>query len=613
MRAREAKIKRARSGSDASGYVPAPMEWQAWFTLALLVAMVVAMARELAGPDVILMGGLVTLAVAGVITPRETFAGFANESMLTIGALFVLAAALRETGALETVFARVLAGTRSESRALLRMLPPVSGISALLNNTTIVAMMTPIVIDWARRRRHSPSRLLMPLDFATVLGGVVTLIGTSTNLTVSALLVGLGMSQLGFFEISPVGLPVCLAGLAYLFVVAPRLLPPRRDPADEFGERRREYTTSMVVQEAGALVGRTIEEAGLRHLPGLFLVEIDRRGRVLTPVASDERLEGGDRLVFVGVVATIVDLQRIRGLVAATEAGEPPPDAPGRRLTEAVVSHGSPLVGESIRDANFRTVYDAAVVAVHRNGERVGGKIGDIALRAGDTLLLQTSPGFLRAHRNSPDFYLVSEIAGSERPDHRRGWIAIAVLVGLVVVETFGWLPLSVAAFAAAGLAVATRCVSAAEARRSVDWPILIVVGAALGIGTAMDRSGLAREIAGAITAPAGAFGPLAALAVVYLATMVLTEVISNNAAAALMLPIALATAAQIGVDARGFAIAVCIAASCGFATPFGYQTHLIVYGPGGYRFKDFVRVGLPLDLLCAAVAIGVIPLFFGF
>jgi di/tricarboxylate transporter len=589
------------------------MDFHAWLTLAVLVAMIAAMAREVAGPDVILMGGLVTLAAAGVLTPAETFAGFANESMLTVGALLVLSTALRDTGALEATFGRIFGRTRSERVALVRMMAPIASISAFLNNTTIVAMMTPVVIDWAHRNRMSPGRFLIPLSYATILGGVVTIIGTSTNLTVAGLMIESGMKPMGFFELAPVGIPVALAGLVYLWWASPRLLPDRREPTEGLGGARREYTAAMVVELRSPLANRTVEDAGLRHLPGLFLVEIDRAGRVITPVGSDEVIQESDRLVFAGVVETIVDLSRIRGLVPAADDERPVSAEAGRRMSEAVISHSSPLVGRSIRDAGFRTRYDAAVIAVHRNGERVAGKIGDIVLRPGDTLLLQTASGFLRVHRNSPDFYLVSELADTENPRYDRAWVALAVLAGLVAIVTLEWLPISVASFVAAGALVATRCISAAQARRSIEWSILIVIAAALGIGTALEKTGVAAMIAAQLTRVVGDLGPLAALALIYFSTMVLTEAISNNAAAAIMFPISVAAAAQLSVDARAFVIAVTIAASCGFATPIGYQTHLIVYGPGGYRFGDFVRVGLPLDVLCGVVAVAVIPYFFPF
>lgn len=584
------------------------MEWQAWFTLAVIGCVLAAMVREIASPDLLLMAGLFTLAAAGILTPEETFAGFANEGMATVAALFILAAALRGTGAIEVVFGRLFGRATREGVGLLRICLPVAGLSAFLNNTPIVAMMTPVVMDWARRGRQSPSRYLIPLDYATILGGNLTLIGTSTNLVVAGLLIQAGFAPMGFFELTPVGIPVCAAGLVYLLLVAPRLLPRRKDLAEQLGERRREYTGAMIVDPQGPLVGRSVEEAGLRHLPGLFVVEIDRGGRVITPVAPDQSLLGDDRLVFAGVVSTILDLQRMRGLVPATHLEEPASVASGRRLVEAVVSHSSPLVGRSIRDANFRTVYDAAVIAVHRNAEAVPGKIGEIVLRPGDTLLLQTAPGFLRAHHNNPDFYLVSEIPEAERPRFDRAWVAVGVMLAMVVTATAGLLPISVASFLAAGALVVTRCISAGAARRSVDFPTLIVIAAGLGIARAMDKTGAAEAVARVLTTTVQDLGPVAELAIIYFATALLTEILTNNAAAALMFPIAVATGQQLGVDPRGFAMAVAVAASCGFASPLGYATHLIVYGPGGYRFTDFTRVGLPLDLLCGAVAIALIP-----
>jgi di/tricarboxylate transporter len=583
------------------------MDWQGWFTLAVLAATIIAMAREVTSPDVVLMGGLFTLAAAGVLTPTETFAGFSNQSMATVGALLVLSAALRDTGAVEALFGRIFGRSRSEVVGLARMMTPVAALSAFLNNTTIVAMMTPVVIAWSRRNRSSPARFLIPLSYATILGGVITLIGTSTNLTVNGLMIKGGMRPMGFFELAPVGLPICAAGLGYMLLFASRLLPDRRDPSDEVGEHRREYTVAMIVEPKSPLIGQAVEEGGLRHLPGLFLVEIDRAARAITPVGPDEVIREGDRLVFVGVVETIVDLQKMRGLAPDSHGDDASMARPDRRLTEAVISPSSPLVGQSIRDANFRTMYDAAVIAVHRNGVRVGGKMGEVVLEPGDTLLMQTAPGFVRVHRNSPDFYLVSEVSDSEPPRFDRARLALCVLGSLVFVVWMEWLPISIASFLAAGVLIATRCTSAARARAAIEWPLLIMIAAAIGLASAIEKTGAAAAIAHALVAGAS-FGPVGTLAVIYFATVALTEVINHNAAAALMFPVGVATAGDLGVDPRAFVMAITVAASCAFATPFGYTTHLIVYGPGGYRYTDFVRIGLPLDLLCGAVAIGVIP-----
>lgn len=585
------------------------MALDGWITLAVLAVVVTAMMREIAGPDLIVMAGLLALAAAGVLSASEAFHGFSNQAVATIGALFIVSAGVRETGLLDDWVPRVFGRARGELTGLLRMCPPVAAMSAFLNNAPIVAMMTPVVIDWARRQGRSPSHFLIPLSYATMLGSTLTIMGTSVNLAVAGLMLDAGMTPMGFFELAPIGLPICAAGLLYLVLLAPRWIPSRRELSEQLGEHRREYTTAMRVEASCRMVGRTVEEAGLRQLPGLFLVEIDRDGRTITPVGPGETVEAGDRLVFAGVVSTIVDLQRIPGLVPATEEEDwSLADSRERRLIEAVISASSPLMGQSVREANFRTVYDAAVVAVHRNGERVGGKIGEIVLRPGDTLLLQTAPGFMRAHYNSPDFYLVSELPDSQPLRTDKARIALAILAAMVAVVVAGWLPISVAAFLAAGALVATRCINGRIARRSVDWSILIVIGAGFGLALAMQKTGAAEEVARVLVRGAGPYGAIATLAVVYAATLVLAEMLHHAAAAAIMFPIALAAATQVGAEPRGFVLGVAIAATCAFANPTTYQTHLIVYGPGGYRFKDFVRVGLPLDLLCGVVALVVIP-----
>ncbi len=589
------------------------MEWQGWFTLATLALVLVTIAREFATPDIAMGAGLLVLGVGGVLPPEDLFLGFANPVVFAIGGLLIVSSGLRESGAVEWVFHHLMGRASSERAGTLRLGPILAFGSAFLNNVTLVALSTPLLREWARRRGLAPSRMLIPMDYATILGSVTTLIGTSTTLVVAALIIDAGLPPMDFFELAPVGVPICLAGLVFLLLVAPRVLPDRRDPVDEVEDSARQYTASMFVEPGSPLVGQSIEEAGLRHLPGLFLVEIDRGGRIVTPVAPDQALEANDRLVFAGVVSTIVDLQRIRGLVPATETDSAPPPGADRRLVEAVISDSSPLVGRSIRDANFRTVYDAAVIAVHRGGERVDGKIGTIVLRPGDTLLLQCAPGFLRVHRNSPGFYLVSEIADGGGNGSDRSVAASAILAAMVLSVITGLLPISLAAPAAAGLMVLTGCLPLRSARASVNWSILIVIGAGLGIASAMESTGAAQSLGTLLVSAAGDSGPVVALAAVYLVTLLTAEFLNHTAAAAIAVPIAIAAAHQLGVDPRGFVMAVAFGASCSFAIPVSYQTHLIVYGPGGYRFTDFMRVGIALDVLCAVIAISLIPLVWPF
>ncbi len=585
------------------------MDWQIWFTLAVVLIALGLMVREVASPDLVLMAALIALGVSGVLTPRETFSGFANPAVAVVGVLFMLSAALRETGALDMTLGRFLARSRDMLSGSARITAPVAFLSAFLNNAPIVAMMTPAVIDWARRQSMSPSRFLIPLSYASILGSTLTIIGTSTNLIVAGLITDSGMPPMGFFELLPAGLPIALVGLAYLIFVVPRNLPDRLDPAETLGERRREYIATMVVQADCTLVDQSIEEAGLRHLPGLFLVEIDRGGRVITPVSPDQTIQAEDHLVFAGVVSTIVDLQRIRGLVPLSEGDSDISTTRARhRLVEAVVSESSPLVGFSVKESNFRSAYDAAVVAVHRNAERVPGKIGEIVLQPGDTLLMQSAPDFMRTHRNSSDFYLVSELPGSEKPRFDRAWVALGVLAAMVLSVSTQLLPISHAAFLAVGILLVTRCITPSKARQSVDWSILIVIAAGLGIAGAMQKTGAATEIAQFLVSLIPSLEPWGALLLIYVLCVVMAELLHHSAAVAIMFPIAVATAHQVGAEPRAFVMAVAIGSTCSFASPVAYQTHLIVYGAGGYRFSDFIRVGIPLNIICGAIAMLVVP-----
>jgi di/tricarboxylate transporter len=570
-----------------------------------------ALARELGPPDAIFVAAVVVLAIAGVITPEQAFGGFANAAVLMVGALFVVAAALRETGVMDYVGVQFLGRVKTEQAALVCLAGVCVTSSAFLNNTPIVAMLMPVVIDWCRRRGVSPSRLLIPLSFLTIFGGCCTLIGTSTNLVMHGLMLKANLPGLSFFEIGRAGLPCAAIGVIYMLTVGRWLLPQRKELMEQLGESRREYLIEMLVQPDCRLIGQTIEGAGLRQLPGLFLIEIDRAGKIIGPVGPTEVIEARDRLVFTGVVSTIVDLKKIPGLVpAADETYEVSARTTrGRMLCEAVISTSSPLVGKDIRSAEFRAHYNAAVVAVHRNGARLTNKLGDVVLRPGDTLLLQTGPHFLRAHRNNADFYLVSDVEDSRPLRHDRARIAVALFAALIVVMAFNYVNPTLATFAAAGLMVAARCISTADARRSIEWSVLVTIAASFGLGAALEKSGVAATLARFLVDATQPLGPVATLAAIYFVTMVLNEIITNNGAAALAFPFCLEAAKLLDVSPRPFLMAVALAASFAFASPIGYQTHMMVYGPGGYRFSDFMRIGVPLNLVLWVAAVVLVPL----
>ncbi|MGE0593015.1 MAG: SLC13 family permease [Vicinamibacterales bacterium] len=600
------------------------MNWEAWAALAVVVLVLYALVRNLAGPDVILMAAVAAIMTLGLASdrfpsPTQAAAIFGNEGLLTVGVLFVVAAGLTETGALGLLTDRILGRPSSVQSAQLRLMLPVAGISGFLNNTPVVAMFMPLVNDWCKRSGLSPSKLFIPLSYAAVLGGLCTLIGTSTNLVVQGLLIEAQRTDptvqtFTMFTFTPIGLPLAIVGVAFIVLVSPRLLPSRRQ-APPRHENPREYTLEMTVKAESAIDGLTIEGAGLRHLPGAYLAAIERGGLRRVPVPPDERLKGGDQLTFVGNVESMVDLLKMRGLeTAASQTGQLPDPPHARFLAEAVVSPTCPLIGASIRDGQFRTRYEAVVVAVHRNGERVDNRIGDIVLKAGDTLLLETSRRFLRQQRNSRDFFLVSGVPDSRPLRHDRAWLALGIMIVMVLVasaEQVTGVSIFHAALVAAGLMGLTGCLSADQARRSIDWATLVTIGGALVLGRAIESSGLAGVAADGIIGVFEPLGPVGVLGGVYLMTLIFTETLTNNAAAALAFPVAHATATSLGVNLMPFAVVIAIAASAGFATPLGYQTHLMVYGPGGYRFSDYLRLGVPLDLLCMAITLALVWIVF--
>ncbi|MBI1374787.1 MAG: SLC13 family permease [Phycisphaera sp.] len=614
------------------------MSPEAWITLAVLLGVLAMLVASRTSPDIVMLGGLTALLVApykaadgawqvGVLTPRDGLAGFANEGVITIAVLFVVAAGLRETGAMAWISSHVLGRPKNITTAQFRVMAPVALISAFLNNTPLVAIMLPVVDDWARKLRLSASKLLIPLSFASILGGACTLIGTASNLIVHGWLIdqrvalGLGENYTGLsmFELAWVGVPITVAGLAFILVAGRWLLPDRKPPLSS-GDDPREYTTEMIVEAGSPLAGKTIEAAGLRHLPGLFIVEIDRGDQVLAAVSHNVVLRENDRLVFAGNVESVVDLQKIRGLIPATDqVFKLDEDRTNRCLVEAVVSNTCPILGRTIREGRFRTRYNAAVIAVARNGERIKGrKIGDIVLQAGDVLLLEARASFPEQHRDSRDFYLVAGIEGSRPLQHDKAPIALLILVALVTVVTTGVLTMLQAALLAAVATIATRCCRTAVARRAVDWQVLTVIAAALGLGKAMTTSGLAHVVADDLISLAGT-NPTVVLAAVFVVTALLAAVITAKAAAVLMLPIAVAAAASLpAVDGHPvsfmpFVIAVMIAAATTVATPIGFPTNLMVLGPGGYKFGDYLRIGLPLTVVIAIVSVLVIPRVWAF
>lgn len=563
-------------------------------------------------PDMILLSALALLLIGGILTPNEALAGFSNPGVVTIGILFVVVAGLRETGTVTWLSGLLLGKPRRLLQTQLRLLIPAAAISVLINNSPVVAMFTTAVENWCKRSSFKPSHFLLPLSYASILGGTCSLIGTSTNLVVDGLLQQSGHSGLTLFELSAVGIPISIAGISYLLIAGPILLNPRSGAMENFGEIR-EYMVEMLVQSNCELAGKTVQEAGLRHLPGLFLIEIIRSGEIIPIVSPHTLIQKGDRLVFAGAVDSVIELRRIRGLVLASDqVFKLAAKDHERRLFEAVISSESPVIGSNIREMRFRHRYNAVILSVARNGRRLPGKIGDIRLQPGDTVLLEAQKGFLFKFRNSRDFLLISRLENSAAVKHEKAITALSLLALMIILIASGTLPLLATVIATAGAMLLSGCLSIEEARRSIDFPVLIVIASAFALGAAVQKVGLAALIADYVLNFSGA-DPWLTLVLIYCCTALLTECMTNNAAAIVMFPIAVSAAQSLHVNLTPFAITIMIAASASFITPIGYQTNLMVFGPGGYRFSDYIKLGLPLSILVACLAVGIIPRVWAF
>ncbi len=583
----------------------------AWLTLAVVGAATLTMARERLSPDVVLFGALCVLVVAGVLTPPQALRGFSHPAIFTIGVLLVVAGAVQETGALRLVQGSLFGRRAQPGSVLLRLMLPTAALSAFLNNTPIVAMLIPVVRSHAKSIGLPPSKLLLPLAWAAMFGGTCTMIGTSANLVVQGMLAEQGIDSVGIFDIALVGIPTTIVGIVYLVTVGYRLIPDRTAALSTARAEVRDYLVELQVAPDSPLVGATVEDAGLRSLPGLFLARIRQPdGTLLTAFAPSYRLHAGDLLVFTGVATTVQDLlSQVPGLKPVDE----PVQLFEQELYEVVISHRSPLVGLTVRDADFRRRFNAAIIAVHRQGARIDQKIGDIVLEPGDTLMLWASAGFGRNHRSSPVFYLIGALGEAGTPRFAKARFVVATMGVMVLVPAFTDVPLLVTGMGALVVLFVGNCLTVRTARSSVNGPVLVMIGSAIGLASALEHSGAAEALATILLTLTAPLGPWGTLAAVYVLGVTLAAFVSNAAGAALVLPVALEAASIGGHSPVPFAIAIAMAASAGFSTPIGCPPNLLVYGPGGYRYLDFARVGLPLNVLFLVVTVVLVPIWWPF
>ncbi|APF19203.1 SLC13 family permease [Calditrichota bacterium LG25] len=591
------------------------MDFQFWYTLILLILTTYFLVKEIFETELTLLSFLFLLILGKVINVKEAFVGFSNEGMLTIGFLFIVAAGLSNSGLMGRL-QNFLFGKSNHSgyrKKLMRILFPVTTVSAFINNTPVVALLIPTLKSWTERSNLSPSKFFIPLSYAAILGGMCTLIGTSTNLIIYGLMEESGIKGMEMFEISKIGVPVAISGLLFIVFVVSRFLPDRKEALIKLEENTREFVVALKVTPEYKGIGKTIEEAGLRHLAGLFLFQIERNGEIIAPARPDEVIRVGDRLFFTGLPKTILELQKTPGLKLIEDAALDLKqyDSSQIRPFEVVISNSSPLIGQNVRESNFRQKYDAVIIAIHRNGERIKKKIGDIVLKSGDTLLLLAHKSFLKKYYHSRDFLLVSESVKVPSKPLKNQIIAVGTIALMVTMFVLHLMPIVVAAGLSVMILLLTRTISLEEAREAVDFRVLVIIATAFGIAAGIKNSGVAQFFAHFIILGGSAFGIIGVLAGVFLVASSYTNIITNNAAAALVFPIVLAVTTEMQVDPRPFILTLAIAVSSSFATPISYQTNIMVYGPGGYRFKDFLRVGLPMQLFIMTISVALIYFYY--
>jgi len=580
----------------------------------VLVFIIVSLYTEIVGPAFTFLIGVIVLGIFGILTPKEILSGMANDQVAVIILLLLIGDIIRKTDIIDWLFEKVFRNTKSYRGFLTRMIIVVAGFSAFLNNTPLVAIMMPYVHNWSKKNDIKPSKLLIPLSYAAILGGCATLIGTSTNLIVNGLVTDQmiipGLKPLELFDFTIVGLPMAILGSAYLILFGKKLLPSKSDVISDFSSKSREYFVEAQIRSNSKIIGKTIEEAGLRNLKGLFIVEISRGEQRLSAVSPSVVLREGDILVFAGDTETIAEMINTDTGLALTQVGMFRKKS-NTAVLEVVVSHNSTLIAKTVRQTGFRGKYDAAILAVHRNGEKISGKIGTVKLKAGDVLLLLAGDDFTKRSNDSKDFYLISKVREFKKLKMFQSIVLFGGLFSAIAFSALGYISLFMALMILMIVIQMLKIVSPKDIPRSIDYNLAIIIVLSLAIGTAMIKTGMADIIANIIITVFKPFGPLGLLFGIFLITNLLASYITNKAAAAIIFPISVTAAISLGLPTTPFILIVAFGAAANFITPIGYQTNLMVYGPGGYSFKDYMKIGLPLTFIYMFAAVSILYFYY--
>lgn len=584
--------------------------------LVVIAFIIISLYSDLVGPAFTFIIGVLVLGIMGVLTPNEILSGFANEQIMVIVLLLLIGQMIRNTGVLEGALNWVYKSSNSYKSFLARVYLSISILSSMLNNTPLVALMMPYINSWSKRNKVNPSKLLIPLSYAAILGGSTTLIGTSTNLIVNGLIQSQAVipefKPFHLFDFAYVGVPMVIIGFFYIYFFTDKLLPDRQDVYKDFVQNTRSYLVQTRIRANSALAGMTVQEASLRNLKGLFLAEIIRGCNQIRPVSPHEVLQPDDILVFAGETNTITELVNSNTGLELAEIG-----MFSRKsyieAVEIVISYNSSMVGQTVKESMFRSKYDAAIIAMHRNGERLSGKIGSTKLKPGDVLLIITGSDFNSLSNNTQDFYLISRVKDFRKPKTYEPFLIIGGLIVAIILSGFNLVPLFTSLAILVTVALLLKLMNPKDLIKSVDFNLAVMLAMSLALGQAMIKSGVAEHIGGAFINLLLPLGSLTLLFGIFVLAALLTSFITNAAVVAVLFPIVLSIAAKLGINPFPLVMVMTFGAAASFMTPVGYQTNLMVYGPGGYTFGDFMRIGLPLTIIYMIVAVLIMYFMFFF
>jgi di/tricarboxylate transporter len=584
--------------------------FQPYFVIITVTLLFFVIYKEYLRASVAFMLGVLLLTITGILTPREVLAGFSNESIASIIMLILITTGLRKNFQIELLFDLIFKRARTYRRFLFRMMTQVAFLSSVINNTPVVALMTPYVVDWGQKNNISPSKLLIPLSYAAIMGGMITLIGTSTTLVLNGFIQESGQQSMDIYDLLTVGIAVSVSGILFMVAFGYRLLPDHKDLLKSYSENRREFVAETRILPDSKLVGKSVRDAGLRNLKGVYLVEIQRDEREISPVRPEEVLQKNDILFFAGNTEDIVDLIHIdKGLGLPSTARSYSNDK--TQVVEVVLTHHSSLIGRTVKKSDFRNRYDAAIVAIHRNGVRLTGRIGDVELEAGDLMLLYAGHDFRDRVDLYRDLYVISQLREINKPGKKKYYaLAVSAVCALVLLFS-GQFSLFPSLLIILSIMVGFRLIGTQDIKRELDLNMIVILVFSLALGQAIIKTNAGNMIADQIIALLKPHGTIAILIGLMIITNFITSLISNVGAVSITFPLAYAISTNLGLNPYPFYLGIAYTASAAFLTPIGYQTNLIIYGPGGYNFKDFFKIGLPINLIYLGVVIAVIILLY--